>query len=310
MTNPTDFALMLAVLIAALSVPLAVAMWTRLHRDRMRYELALYEEDRSRHRLSKEESTESPKFPRTDESLHELPYVLLRIERMIEALHHDVQKEHSFAPAPTQTGNQSVTILVRQLSHSLGTPLSRIKADALALRDASDTPAESDRIIAAVDLSQAYLESFRRLATLEERKGILDDKNLAQEVSQLLNVYRANEASGPQVSVDLPKNIPGYQNTFLLAVMAPLLENAVEACPSEGEIVVDHELNSHHTIRVSNTDNGEPIPDDPVLEGCSSKSDHDGLGLSVARTLLHSRGMGGFDIKQQHGKVIVSFSLT
>lgn len=199
-------------------------------------------------------------------------------------------------------------VLLRQMSHALNTPLSQIKANALTLADIADEElSEAVRqICTSVDLSNAYLSAFRQLASLDADADIFDAESLHAAVDRVCHVYAArHHREQTRIDVDLPPQIRTCNNTLVLAILAPLIENAFEAVDMDGRVSVRHEIQPSNTaVLVGNTYSGAPLSDG-LEGGVSSKKQHEGLGLPTVRRLIAARPQSELTIEQHDGEVLV-----
>ena len=98
-------------------------------------------------------------------------------------------------------------------------------------------------------------------------------------------------ASPDKVKVRLPERLQGYSNTFVLALLLPLIENALDAVPENKRVVAFAEdREAEFRIVVRNALSSESGFGVEVYEpGYTSKESHDGLGLAAVRRLLATR---------------------
>lgn len=100
----------------------------------------------------------------------------------------------------------------------------------------------------------------------------------------------------------MPEAVAGYSGGYLATLLLPLVENAVEASPIGGEIIIDYEESKgYFTILIIN-DLVKPTPE-PVFppDGSSTKHAGPGLGLSVARRLAGMQRGGRIDTSVSGG---------
>lgn len=286
----------IAGLLATLIVLFAMSALLQLRQQQLRFRFE--QEDRYKRQalqdyqmtLEAEKSTSKGSDRLSSRVIAELDLRIRELEAAMNQLDRAIGDEHPGQDRGTVAAkDRAAAKILRQLSHSMGTPLSRIKADALAMSDGSHRDVPLQRIVTAVDLVNAYLTAYRQLAAIGDRGGIFDDASLHRSVWRICQVYSTGSATSPTVEIVLPSSIPGFTNTFLIAVMAPLIENSFEACPSDGQILVEYSADPVPTIRLRNTYLGPALPQDVMTEGRSTKDGHEGLGLSTAATLLSSR---------------------
>lgn len=190
--------------------------------------------------------------------------------------------------------------IVRELSHALYTPLSRIDAITNNVLSTSEVPQIREKMKKtkyAVDVCYTYLLAYRALFQLTSQGTYLNPENLSETLQACCSVYI--DASGTNINpvIQAPPKFDQISNYFLLAVTLPLIENAVEACQDGDKfrIVMQHRDDIIY-ISVRNPLH-EPFPrNDVFTEGFTTKDsvdhrqsesrDNEGLGLTVVKTLL------------------------
>jgi nitrogen-specific signal transduction histidine kinase len=188
---------------------------------------------------------------------------------------------------PTLSRSADCGELLREMAHSLHTPLSQAEAAALTLdraaaRDQDANAAE--RIIASVDICRAFIDGFRRVAAVQ----VTSEKqwSLRATLHAAHEVYRRAAGKEVTVTVDAPDTIPGYSTEFLLAVMLPLVENAVESAVEATTVRVQVTANDS-VVRASVSSRPVELPKDRMYDrGYTTKPGHLGLGLSTVTRLL------------------------
>jgi sensor histidine kinase regulating citrate/malate metabolism len=111
------------------------------------------------------------------------------------------------------------------------------------------------------------------------------------------------------MTIQVPDTVPGYDNNFLVAVLVPLLENAVEAAPDGSSVMVRYATHGDgFRIQVSNTSIQGPLLADIYEAGFTTKHGHEGLGLPAARSLL-ARREGTISHDLQDGQLTFTIEL-
>lgn len=200
-------------------------------------------------------------------------------------------------PGPFRADSAQPGRVVREIGHSLNTPLSQVE---IALSFLSNNPnlSEEDqgavtRAVSSVALCKAFIQAFRyafggEAASLEQQA----EQSLGDLVSRAAAVMSQR---GVVCSVHLPPILDGYRPTFVLALLMPLVENAVEASPDDGEVRVWSDTTSSMLLlNVSNPLAGS-LSERIYEPMYSSKPDHEGLGLAVALRLVGSVPGGKID---------------
>lgn len=193
--------------------------------------------------------------------------------------------------------------LVREIAHGLNTPLSQIEAATLNLgkrlreelpgvgSDLESDLRSLDRIRASVDLCKSYLGAYREVVNVAATATDWSPASLPNAVKAAARVYSDDMK---RISVKLPEKIYGYSNTYILALLLPLLENALEEALGTELVKVEVHMQEAeagwHVLRVANGTR-KTVLDEQVYEaGYTTKPNHQGIGLSAVRRLLATRG--------------------
>ena len=154
----------------------------------------------------------------------------------------------------------------------------------------TEMPAEAlRRIKSSVEACKAFLISFRGLTNVAESAADWNTNSLREALATTIAVY--SEAMGRRdlvTSVEIDDQIDGYSNSFVLATLLPLIENAVEAASGAGATVsVDQVIAPEGTgITVANSSDGHTFGDEVYGAGYTTKGGHEGLGLTVVKRLV------------------------
>jgi hypothetical protein len=186
---------------------------------------------------------------------------------------------------------------VREIAHAMNTPLSQIEAAALTIErslleeeggaDRALDLASLKRIRASVDLCKSFLAAYREVANVERTASEWNPKSLSAAVQAAAKVYNA----GGAVQVDLPTKFSGYSNTFILAAVLPLLENALEIVGAGEPVLISGSSSSGSiSISIENAWRGEHFGREVYAIGYSTKTGHEGIGISSVADLLSTRG--------------------
>ncbi|WP_155290326.1 sensor histidine kinase [Rhodococcoides fascians] len=215
----------------------------------------------------------------------------------------------------TSTGNELLRIdnrsesqlVVRQIAHSLKTPLSQIEVAMELLRSSSAFSNEDAQAInrarSSVAICQAFIQAFRQVVLAETGISEDGDESLGTILESTLSSIE------PRPVINIPNKIPGYTHAFVLAVLMPLLDNATEATDSGTAVHLECESNDeHHTLNVVNHSATVP-PEDCYAVGVSTKPGHDGVGLAVAKRLVSSEPEGSLEHSVQGRKITFTVSL-
>ena len=197
------------------------------------------------------------------------------------------------SPDSPYLGHPEAAKLMRELSHSLGTPLAGIKAEVQVLESqgnmASKIERRLSRIRTGVDLCQAFLLAYRNLGVVDNSTSFLRNESLEAAISRASEFYAGRATRTVQTRLVLPNAIPGYGSYQFLAAVLPLLENAVEGT-ADGLISIEHtRLGDFDVVSISNAVVGKLIKDF-MVDGVSSKDAHQGLGIGVSQRIVQSLG--------------------
>ncbi|MFO8060323.1 MAG: HAMP domain-containing sensor histidine kinase [Bacillota bacterium] len=154
-----------------------------------------------------------------------------------------------------------------------------------------------DGIIESVD---ALEDTFRRILLEPRSRFGAESKpmTLAEVIKNVVNLVRpVLNQKGVQVNVGLPEReiqIDGIRGQLLQRALYCLVDNAVDASPRGRRVYVtcQNDVALHITVR----DNGPGIPEDIAKRvfapGFTTKPGGTGLGLFLARQIVHS-SLGG-----------------
>jgi K+-sensing histidine kinase KdpD len=184
---------------------------------------------------------------------------------------------------------------IRELAHSLNTPLSQIEAAALLLQEDlkqensanADSRSSASRIYQSAEICKAFLSGFMQITKVASQTSRWNPKSLEESLTAATELYA--ETSNPQVksSVRINAEPVGYPTSYTLAVALPLLENAFEAARPGTTVIVEITAErNEYRINVTSASDKIPEGDSMYESGFTTKTNHQGLGLSVVRRLL------------------------
>jgi signal transduction histidine kinase len=181
--------------------------------------------------------------------------------------------------------------VAREISHSLNTPLAQIEAGVLSMSDVTaEQRRKLDGILDAVGICKSFLAAFREAATLAPDSEAWSPDSLGDALRAAAALYAARAGGEPKVEVRAPQSLPGYSNNYVMAVLLPLLENAMEAVPPDGSVSVHvRRATEGFRLSVSNDTIETGLPNSVYRVGYTTKQGHDGLGLPSVRRLLALR---------------------
>ena len=313
---------LLAVIAAAVWVPLVLAGSLYIYRQRI-VRINSFEATRNVEYRAREQQHEIREIAERLESF--LPAVTERLPMQVaqyvtDGLHSELramrqavgelEQAQLDSQPPTKPELATDLALVREISHALHTPLSQIEAAALSterrLAGSRSTPDLADslsQITVSITICKAFLSSFRLLAsgtTASEQDTSIE---LATAVRRAATIYVSRADRAIALDIGRLSAVKGYDNSYVLAALVPLIENAVESSPDDGTISITQEFDgTRTTFRISNSfdDDFEPQLYD---SGHTTKPGHDGLGLSTVRRLLD--GAAGSLTHEHNGGTIV-----
>ncbi|MDN4640766.1 GHKL domain-containing protein [Agreia sp. PsM10] len=214
----------------------------------------------------------------------------------------------------TDALNESVALIVREISHSLNTPLSQIEV-ALSLVAGSKELSSDDRSALAraatsVAISKSFIQAFRIVSGGDMASEVASNEGLAEFV---LRAASGLGVSKDHVILDIPTQLD-YRSSFILALLVPLIENAVEASPAIDVFVKGTQSRNEISLLVENKfldeDNAQKSLDPEILtRGFSTKPDHEGLGLAVVQRLVRSVPGAVFTQEVKDGRAMFAVSL-
>jgi signal transduction histidine kinase len=187
--------------------------------------------------------------------------------------------------------SETAASLIREISHSLNTPLAQIEASVLSLdRSAIRDTAKHDNILEGVRICKSFLAAFREVATLTRDVHAWSPDSIAKAVRSASALYAHRAGKSPQVEVHVADSVPGYNNNYLMAVLLPLVENAMDAVKPDGSVKVTGALRGDvYVIDVCNDGVTGELPEDIYENGFTTKHEHEGLGLATVRRLVASK---------------------
>jgi len=209
---------------------------------------------------------------------------------------------------------------IRELFHSLMTPITaadnamRLISASKGDSDFEDTLSENlETIDNSLSLNKALLYAYRGLALVD-----FTDKNSGITIKSFIadTIKSLNLQHKKQVSVLLDDSqsfaITGYSTEMVIALLLPLLQNAVEASPTDGTICVQEFSHANHLEIVVINSTQEPVStEDLNTDKFSTKkedsSGHEGIGLAAVRNIAKELQIS-FDIYVEEDKVVATLS--
>jgi signal transduction histidine kinase len=225
-------------------------------------------------------------------------------------------------PKLTEPPSKDGVAFIRELAHSLNTPLSQIEAAALLLPDdsredsatapCSKTPAR--RIYQSVEICKAFLAAFMQITKVASQTSEWNPKSLQASLHAAVALYAEKARSGVKSRIHIDVEPRGYPASYIIAVTLPVIENAFESAKPGSTVSIEITAEPReYRIQVSSTYETTPEVDSMYRTGFTTKADHQGIGLSVVQRLLSAyqgaritheiiEGQIGFVISLPRGK--------
>jgi signal transduction histidine kinase len=204
-------------------------------------------------------------------------------------------------PLPSSPDNASVESaefrIIGELAHSLKTPLAHLDATIGLLQHGEEFPGDEameilEELSTSVELCKATLAAFRELTRVSGRAESWAPQSLAHSIEKAHRVYNSQAKKATTLQLHSPDEITGYSNNYILALILPLLENAVEAAPPNGAVAITVSTDAGVTIIVEN-ETVSPVDQHAVETfGESTKLNHEGIGVQVVQSLVGARAGG------------------
>lgn len=227
--------------------------------------------------------------------------ISLRIDSILNAVTQSPEK-------PSGSSEQ----LIRELSHSLNTPLSLIEASAsiaLLTVDGEDELAKSIRSISdSVQVCKAFLGAYRELV-VSGSTAVWNPKSIRAAVESASKVYADSINKKVTLELELPETIEGYSNNYITALVLPILENAIESNKQDMGVTVNFlQEGDKNKILIINEPQNEPGGDEIYEQGFTTKKNHEGTGLTSVRHLLSA--YQGASLQHSFKSQLATFTIT
>ncbi|MDE5822613.1 MAG: GHKL domain-containing protein [Paramuribaculum sp.] len=176
--------------------------------------------------------------------------------------------------------------VIRELNHSLATPLSQIEVNCqlLKTKTKSNVTAQLDRIIQYVNFCRNTISAYKEILS---SSVIGDSSDYSVSLNDSFNMYCEKYHKQNLVLNLSAENNIGISKNILMSLLSPLLENAVTASPDGKEIKLQvSQSDKTITIILENECAIVPQIQDLKKGGFSSKKNHIGTGLETVRHFL------------------------
>lgn len=176
--------------------------------------------------------------------------------------------------------------ILKELNHSLATPLSQIEVNCELIRAKvkSQTLSQIDKIVQYVNFCRNTITAYKELLS-SSTSG--DSSNYTTMIMESFDMYCSKyQKSGVAIKLDATERINISKN-ILMSIISPLLENAITASPPNSEIKLSVITNGKSITIILENECIE-VPDISNLKkvGYSSKEAHIGTGLETVRHFL------------------------
>jgi hypothetical protein len=195
-------------------------------------------------------------------------------------------------PEPSERPGQPGYLVVSEMAHSMKTPLAHLESVIELLRlshmqadgEAADMLSEMST---SVNIVKATLAAYREVTRVANRIEPRATESLGEALEAMHKIYARQAGKRTKLEVKIPNVVPGYSANYLLAILFPLLENAVEASPDAALISIAAEQDASHVSFTVKNDVAVPVDVKTIgKRGQTTKPGHDGLGISVVRHLV------------------------
>ena len=176
--------------------------------------------------------------------------------------------------------------VIRELNHSLATPLSQIEVNCQLLKTKAkgNLANQLDRIIQYVNFCRNTIAAYKEILS---SSVIGDSTDYSVSLNDSFNMYCEKYHKQNLILNLSAENNIGISKNILMSLLSPLLENAVTASPDGKEIKLQvSQSDKTITIVLENECVIVPQIQDLKKGGFSSKKNHIGTGLETVRHFL------------------------
>lgn len=195
--------------------------------------------------------------------------------------------------------------MAKETAHQIGTPLSSILAWVELLKmDAKNLDQAADEITKDVKRLEVITERFSKIGSTPD----LNEENLIHIIQDTIDYLKLRSPRKVEYKLEFPetREILLPLNTALFSwVLENLCKNAIDAMSGKGSITISlAEENKHIIVDVTDTGKGIPITEQKTIfnPGYTSKKRGWGLGLSLAKRIIHEYHRGKIFVKHSSPK--------
>ena len=200
--------------------------------------------------------------------------------------------------------------LIRDLNHFFATPFATIEANIELLKNTKGiNNSHLEKISNSIQLCKCIIETYRECLSFSDNHDNVIS-SLKQTIECAFSTYteRNNKNLKSLTTTNIPDKFLSYNNHYLISIILPLLENAIQAAPNNTEIEIVFD-SKNCTIRISNLCEKVPSLKDLKTQGYSSKENHQGTGIMIVQSLLSLKNRGILESDIENDKVIQTIKL-
>ncbi len=240
---------------------------------------------------SKSQSIDSKSLVSINESINELKKELQDIKLKDDNL------------SISQYNNSNNQLFIRELYHFLITPLSQIETKTIIFDENYNEISKDEKkfkktlstIKTSVDICKSVLAAYRELAFVTSSSD-WSPESLKRSIIAAAHLYQESLEKQVEFIVDLEDEFSAYTNNYLLAILLPLLENAIKASPPSAKIsLINKRSDSEIVLVIQNESINTPSVKQLNTPGYSSKRNHKGTGLQIVRHLVKEQNKGSIE---------------
>ncbi len=198
----------------------------------------------------------------------------------------------------------------KELKHFLATPFSSIivKTKLIRSSDPKNIGKHLDQIVDYITMCKSVISTYVNVSNLIDNDE-LSGKSFDTMSKKAFELYQT-EFEKPQLKFNtnnIPDCISNIPNDYLLCIFLPLIQNAVAAAPDSSQITLNYDAS---TFTLTNECEGPaPSLENLNTSGYSSKKDHQGSGIMIARGLVNRNKTGQLSYEIAKNKIILKLQI-
>jgi signal transduction histidine kinase len=201
------------------------------------------------------------------------------------------KKDESIVTIPNENFEHSIAAenLMRDISHSLNTPLSKIEISASLLHNnKEDIEKTIKSIIDSIQLCKTIISAYREIIISHPAKT-WNPSSISETINAAAKSYSEIKNKKFNLINNLPDSIDGYSNNYISALILPVLENAIESNKNGSSIAIGFDKkHDQYILLIDNEPETPPGGNEIYNQGFTTKSRHEGTGLSSVKHLLNA----------------------